>query len=192
MSNRIELEASYILGKDYSGLLKKINEKGYKIYEKIIEEDTYYTDKEMTFVRDRVCLRIRKTNEDRLELTFKPKTDNLTEKYGKKEVNIALQVEDYQDIKFMLENLDFDEYVSFKKDRTVYSKVIDGFEHNIMLDRIEGVGNFVEMEILADTEEEKEKLHDELDRFVAELECDRLEEKNAPYRDIVKAYYDKL
>ena len=191
MANRIELEESFILKNDDRELLRKIDEKGYKFLEQIVEEDTYFTDKAMSFVKERVCLRTRKTNDNRLELTFKPRTDSLTEQYGKKEINIELKIEDYQDIKFMLNSLGFDEYVSFKKDRTVYTKRINGFQHNIMIDKIEGVGSFVELEILANNEEEKEQLHDELDRFVEEFECHKLEEKKAPYRDIVKAYFDQ-
>lgn len=189
MANIIELEASYKLGDDYTDILEKIKLYEYDFNAHIIEEDTYYTDKEETFIKDRICLRTRKTNDDSLELTYKPKTDDLTEKYGKKEVNISLNVKDYQDIKFVLNSLGYAEYVSFKKDRTIYTKMINSFVYNIMIDRIEGVGNYIELEILANTEEEKEKLASELDKFVLMFECEKLEEKNKPYRDIVKDYY---
>lgn len=190
MSNIIELEASYKLDGNYDELLKKINEKGYKFSYNTIEEDTYYTDKEKEFVKNRICLRTRKKNDEKLELTFKPRTDDNTEKYGKKEVNISLKVDDYDDMKFVLKNLGYNEYVSFKKDRTVYSKNINGFEHNIMIDKLGKIGNYIELEILAKTENEKEKLHNALDKFVKEFECEKLEEKKKPYRDLVKEYYD--
>ncbi|MBE5822104.1 MAG: class IV adenylate cyclase [Clostridiales bacterium] len=191
MANIIELEVCYVLNEDYKDILEKIEKYGYTFNAHIIEEDTYYTDKQETFIKDRICLRTRKTNEDSLELTYKPKTDNSTEKYGKKEVNISLNVKDYKDIKFVINSLGYDEYVTFKKDRTIYTKVINGFEHNIMIDKIEGIGQYIELEIIANTEEEKEKLHDELDNFVRIFECDKLVEKNKPYRDIVKEYYIK-
>ena len=158
MASRIELEASYHLGENYEDILEKIKEQNFKLVEDSVEEDTYFTDKNLEFVKSRTCLRTRKTNEDFLELTYKPKTDNSTEKYGKKEVNLRLDPKDYEDTKYVINQLGYIEYVSFKKYRQVYSKNINGFEYNIMIDKIDGVGNFIELEILANTEEEKEKI----------------------------------
>ena len=182
MANIIELESSYKIN-NFTSLLKKITEKGYKYNYHVIECDTYYTDKDYEFIKDRVCLRTRKTNNNKLELTFKPKTDDTTEKYGKKEFNISLDVRDYDDIDFVLNKLGYKKYVSFKKDREVYSKIEKGFEHNIMLDEIDGVGKYIELEIIANTEDEKEKLHNELDRFISEFDCNNLVEKKKSYRD---------
>lgn len=186
MSNIIELEASFILDRNEDLIFSKIKEKNFIIKEETIEEDTYYTDKEMTYIKDRVCLRTRNTDNKRLELTYKPKTDNKTEKYGKREVNIQINVEDYEDIKYVIEELGFIEYVSFKKHRKTYSKIIDNTEYNIMVDEIENVGKFIELEILTDTIEKQLKLKTKLDEFVTEIGCDSLDEKKQPYRDIVK------
>lgn len=186
MSNRIELEASYILAKDYTNIYDKIKKENFVFISKNIEEDTYYTDKEETFIKSRICLRTRKINEDFLELTYKPKVDDKIEKYGKKEINIELKVDDYNDIKYIIEELGYIEYVSFKKHRETFSKKIDGIEYNIMIDKIENIGNFIELEILTDAEESKEKLAPKLDEFVQKFECDKLQEKMLPYRDIVK------
>ncbi len=186
MSNIIELEASFILDRNEDLIFSKIKEKNFIIKEETIEEDTYYTDKEMTYIKDRVCLRTRNTDNKRLELTYKPKTDNKTEKYGKREVNIQINVEDYEDIKYVIEELGFIEYVSFKKHRKTYSKIIDNTEYNIMVDEIENVGKFIELEILTDTVEKQLKLKTKLDEFVTEIGCDSLDEKKQPYRDIVK------
>lgn len=186
MSNIIELEASFILDRNEDLIFLKISEKNFLLKEETIEEDTYYTDKEMTYIRDRICLRTRNTDNERLELTYKPKTDNKTEKYGKREVNIQINVEDYEDIKYVIEELGFIEYVSFKKHRKTYSKIIDNTEYNIMVDEIENVGKFIELEILTDTVEKQLKLKTRLDEFVTEIGCDSLDEKKQPYRDIVK------
>ena len=188
MSNRIELEASYHLNNDYSEILDKIKKEDFKLISEVTEEDTYYTDKDLIFVNNRICLRTRKINEDYLELTYKPKSDDLTEKYGKKEVNIKIDAKDYSDIKYVLTELGYLEYVSLKKHRKTYSKEINNVEYNIMIDKIDGVGNFIELEILVDTEEEQKKLHDELDNFVERMSCSKLKEKEKPYRDIVKEH----
>ena len=163
MSNLIELEAGYKLT-DFENILKKIKEYDYKLNYRVTEQDTYYTDKDLEFIKNRICLRTRKVNNESLELTFKPRSDANTEKYGKKEVNIQLKVEDLEDIKFIIKNLGYDEYVSFIKHRTVYSKEEFGFEHNIMLDEIEGVGYFAELELISHNETEKEQLHAELEK----------------------------
>lgn len=192
MSNIIELEASYKLNNNYDNIMDKINEYGYTFKSHIIEEDTYFTDKEQIFIKDRICLRTRKTNDNKLELTYKPKTDNLTEMYGKKEFNICLNADDYEDIKYIITSLGYEEYVCFRKDRTIYTKTINGFEYNIMIDKLDNIGNYIELEILANTEEEKLSLATELDRFIQDFNCTNLEEKKLPYRDIVKEYYNNM
>lgn len=188
MSNIIELEASYILNENCDEIYEKIKQEKFKFVSENVEEDTYYTDKQETFIKDRICLRTRKVNEDFLELTYKPKVDNNIEKYGKKEVNIKLQPIDYEDIKYIIKELGYTEYVSFQKERKTYTKNIEGIEYNIMIDKIRDVGSFIELEILTDAEENKEKLAPKLDEFVQLFNCNKLKEKMLPYRDIVKKY----
>ncbi len=190
MSSRIELESSYHLGEDYDNILKQIQNEGFKLAENSIEEDTYFTDKDLEFVKNRICLRTRKTNEDFLELTYKPKSNDETEKYGKREVNLKLDPKDYEDTKYVIKQLGYIEYVSFKKYRNVYSRRDSELEYNIMIDHIGGIGNFIELEILADANYDKEKLRLKLDEFIQKMNCNKLKEKEKPYRDIVKEYKD--
>lgn len=190
MSSRIELESSYYLGEDYDNILKQIQNEGFKLAENSIEEDTYFTDKDLEFVKNRICLRTRKTNEDFLELTYKPKSNDETEKYGKREVNLKLDPKDYEDTKYVIKQLGYIEYVSFKKYRNVYSRRDSELEYNIMIDQIGGIGNFIELEILADANYDKEKLRLKLDEFIQKMNCNKLKEKEKPYRDIVKEYKD--
>ena len=128
MSNRIELEKSFILDEENEKRIQeKIKQEGFKLVSEEIEEDTYFSDKELNFVKNRVCLRTRKINDDHLELTYKPKSTEETEKFGKKEVNIELNVKDYEDVKYIIKQLGYIEYVSFKKYRTTYSKNVNGY-----------------------------------------------------------------
>ena len=191
MSNRIELEASYYLEKNHDKILDKIKQEDFKKIEEVTEEDRYYTDKNFSFIQNRICLRTRKIDNNFLELTYKPKSDNIkSKKYGKREVNLKLEPEDSEDIKYILEELGFLQYVSFKKYRKIYSKIIKNLQYNIMLDNIDGIGDFIELEILVNTEKQKEEFNDELDNFIKMFDCHKLKQKEKPYRDIVKDYLD--
>lgn len=192
MSNRIELERSFIITElDEKIIKEKIEKEDFKLVSEEIEEDTYFSDKDLYFVKNRICLRTRKINDDYLELTYKPKSTEETEKYGKKEVNIQLSVKDYEDIKFIINQLGYITYVSFKKYRTTYSKLVNGIERNIMLDELKDVGKYIELEVLSE-KEDKQKMLSELEDFIDEFECRNLERKQMPYRDIAKKYEDSL
>ena len=185
MANIIEMEESFVVD-DFRSILSKIKKEQFEFVDENIEEDTYYTDQEEVFIRDRICLRTRKINDEALELTYKPKTDNRTEQYGKKESNVQVKVSDYKDLQYIINELGYKEYVSFKKHRKTYTKTIDGIVHNIMLDTIEGVGKYIELEMVVHTKEEQESSRTELDDFVKRMGCQDLEKKSKPYRDIVK------
>ena len=187
MASIIEMEESFVIEDDFKNILEKIEKEKFKFVDENVEEDTYYTDPEETFVRDRICLRTRKTNEEGLELTYKPKTDNRTEQYGKKESNVQVRFSDYKDLQYIINELGYKKYVSFKKHRKTYTKTIKGIVHNIMLDSIEGVGNYIELEMIVHTKEEQEASRVELDDFVKRMGCSELKKKDRPYRDIVKA-----
>ena len=190
MSNRIELEKSFVLDEENERRIQeKIEQEGFKLVSEEVEEDTYFSDKELNFVKNRVCLRTRKINDDHLELTYKPKSTEETEKFGKKEVNIELNVKDYEDVKYIIKQLGYIEYVSFKKYRTTYSKNVNGIERNIMLDELKGIGKYIELEVLSE-KEDKQKMLSELENFLDEFECSNLEKKKKPYRDIAKEFAD--
>ena len=190
MSNRIELERSFILNEvEEKRIIEKINQENFKLVSEEIEEDTYFSDEDLYFVKNRICLRTRKINDNYLELTYKPKSTEETEKYGKKEVNIELNVKDHKDIKYIIKQLGYIEYVSFKKHRTTYTKTINEIERNIMLDELKDIGKFIELEVLSE-KENKSKMVSELEDFIDEFECRNLERKQMPYRDIAKKYED--
>ena len=67
MSNKIEIEASYYLDRNYDEILEKIKKEKFEKIEEVTEEDTYYTDKEFTFIRDKICLRSKRSTKSRIE-----------------------------------------------------------------------------------------------------------------------------
>lgn len=55
MSNLIELESSYCI-ENFEEILKKIKEKNYKFNYEVQEQDTYYTDKKLKFIKQKHAL----------------------------------------------------------------------------------------------------------------------------------------
>ena len=65
MSNRIELEKSFVLDEENEKRIQeKIKQEGFNLISEEVEEDTYFSDQELNFVKNRVCLRTRKINDD--------------------------------------------------------------------------------------------------------------------------------
>ena len=60
MASRIELEASYHLGENYEDILEKIKEQNFKLIEDSVEEDTYFTDKNLEFVKGKCVQNVNK------------------------------------------------------------------------------------------------------------------------------------
>ena len=145
--NVIELEKGFVLNDNHL-IKEEAIEKGFKLAHEVEETDTYFTDKDKEFVRTRTCLRIRRIDSNYMELTYKAKSSQDTERYGKKEVNIQVKPTDYEDLVTVLSGLGYIKYVEFAKYRKVYSKKENNVEYNIMLDNIKGIGDFVEFEII--------------------------------------------
>ena len=166
--NVIELEKGFVLNDNHL-IKEEAIKKGFKLAHEVEETDTYFTDKDKEFVRTRTCLRIRRIDSNYMELTYKAKSSQDTERYGKKEVNIQIKPTDYEDLVTVLSGLGYIKYVEFTKYRKVYSKKDNNVEYNIMLDNIKGIGDFVEFEIITHEDvsnsEREKKLADFIDEF---------------------------
>lgn len=73
MASRIEIESKFFCD-EKEKLYEIIKEYGMKEEEKIEEIDEYFTDMDCEYIKNRTCLRIRKTNDKQMELTFKGKS----------------------------------------------------------------------------------------------------------------------
>lgn len=189
--NVIELEKGFVLNDNHQ-IKEQAIEKGFKLAHEVEETDTYFTDKDKEFVRTRTCLRIRKVNSEYMELTYKSKSSQDTERYGKKEVNIQIKPTDYEDLVTVLQGLGFIKYVEFTKYRKVYSKKDDNIEYNIMLDKIKGMGDFAEFEIITHEDVSNSEREKRLADFIADFNMTNGVEKKKPYRDIAKEHFDKI
>ena len=188
--NVIELEKGFVLNDNHL-IKEEAIEKGFKLAHEVEETDTYFTDKDKEFVRTRTCLRIRRIDSKYMELTYKAKSSQDTERYGKKEVNIQVKPTDYEDLVTVLSGLGYIKYVEFTKYRKVYSKKDNNVECNIMLDNIKGIGDFVEFEIITHEDVSNSEREKKLADFIDEFNMTNGVEKKKPYRDIAKEYFDK-
>lgn len=188
--NVIELEKGFVLNDNHL-IKEEAIEKGFKLAHEVEETDTYFTDKDKEFVRTRTCLRIRRIDSNYMELTYKDKSSQDTERYGKKEVNIQIKPTDYEDLVTVLSGLGYIKYVEFTKYRKVYSKKDNNVECNIMLDNIKGIGDFVEFEIITHEDVSNSEREKKLADFIDEFNMTNGVEKKKPYRDIAKEYFDK-
>ena len=188
--NVIELEKGFVLNDNHL-IKEEAIEKGFKLAHEVEETDTYFTDKDKEFVRTRTCLRIRRIDSNYMELTYKAKSSQDTERYGKKEVNIQVKPTDYEDLVTVLSGLGYIKYVEFTKYRKVYSKKENNVEYNIMLDNIKGIGDFVEFEIITHEDVSNSEREKKLADFIDEFNMTNGVEKKKPYIVIAKEYFDK-
>ncbi len=134
----IEIKAR---AEDLEELREKIVKLGAEFVKKQRQVDTYFNHPGRDFAKTDEALRIRKVDDD-LFLTYKgPKLDRLTKTREEFEVKVADET-----AKIILKKLGFREVAKVTKSRDYYR--LSDFE--IMLDTIEGLGYFIEVEKRAD------------------------------------------
>jgi putative hydrolase of the HAD superfamily len=129
-----------------------------------------------------------------MELTFKGRSSEFGNFYAKTENNLTIPINEYNQTVNFLVSLGYQSYVVVKKYRDIYSIREDNIHYNIMIDDIEDIGAFVEIEVLG-----KKGIHDmarltkELNKLVTKFNHINLENANMPYRDFVaKEMYNKI
>ncbi|MDD3341565.1 MAG: class IV adenylate cyclase [Bacilli bacterium] len=193
MAKRVEIEKKFYC-ENIKKLEQVVMDTGFKLVETSHETDEYFTDIDSIFIKNRTCLRIRKTNEERMELTFKGKSKELTNLYAKTENNISLDIKEYKDTIGFLSTLGYYSYAIVNKKRLTYSHTDNDLTYNVMIDQINELGNFVEFEILStDDNQDMHCLKEKLDHFIEKFASIHLESADLPYRDFVaKSMYEKL
>lgn len=184
MGNRIEVEEKYFFN-DIDKLKEIIEKHKFNLVSNFSESDEYFTDIDSKYIENRTCLRLRKS-QDNVELTFKGKSNEFLNSYSKVEKNIEIGIEQYNDIKDILNKLGYYSYVIVKKERMTYTKTLNNLIYNIMVDKIENIGTFIEFEILSeDLNYDMKILNNKLRDFVSLFEKLNLQVANLPYRDFV-------
>jgi len=185
MSKRVEIEQKFYCTNNKK-LTNLITENGLVKSSEKYESDEYFTDINSVYIKNRTCLRIRNVDNKYLELTFKSKSKDFSNNYAKVENNINLSLADYDSIVGLLYSLGYFSYSIVNKKRITYSKRVDDYEYNVMVDEIKDIGNFVEFELLYYKEDKDiEFLQKKLNEFVNCFEIMNFESANLPYRDFV-------
>jgi len=193
MKIKVETEKKYYC-LEPEMLVKIALKNGFKETKEEIEIDEYFTDIDSLFIKNRTCLRTRKTNSEDLEVTYKGKSNNLLNLFCKLENNIHVNINEYDNVLNLFTALGFYSYVEVDKKRTVYELEKNSFKYSIMLDKLTDIGGFVEFEIIADSDNtSKEVLQNKLNEFISIFKELNLKEATKPYRDIVADHiYESL
>ena len=194
MSRRVEIEQKYYCN-NHEELLQIITQNKLKKVSERFESDEYFTDIDSVYIKNRTCLRIRNVNNEYLEITFKGKSKELTNNYAKIENNIKIDYSNYESAVGLLYSLGYFSYSIVNKKRITYTKKVEQYEYNVMIDKIENLGDFVEFELLYyDKDKDINHLQKKLNEFVAIFQKLNFESANLPYRDFVanKTYISVL
>ena len=134
---QIEIEVKSRLG-DRRALERMLRRMGARLHDDAVETDTYYNHPARDFAKTDEALRIRICR-GKATLTYKgPKLDQTSK--SREEINVAL--DDGKGTGAMLERLGFRKVASVCKKRRVF--LLGKFE--ICVDRVEGLGDFFEIE----------------------------------------------
>lgn len=188
MKIKVETEEKYYCN-DSKDLIDKLKELKFKQLKLKKEIDEYFTDINSEYIKNRTCLRIRKTDTSEMEITFKGKSIALLGQYCKLENNIKSSIDEYNNFVSLFTSLGFYSYVTVEKERYTFEKVKGKYKYSVMIDKLPNIGGFVEFEIISNQENSKEKdLKEELNNFVLQFKDLNLKEETRPYRDIVADY----
>lgn len=147
---------------DLEAVRARLEERGATVESEVVQEDTYYDAPHRSFPETDEALRVRRESSGgRTEsrLTYK---GPLVEAESKTRTEVETGVESGEDADDILTSLGFESVATVRKERE--RATLEGY--TVTLDRVEGVGEFVEVE----TEAEEEEIEPAREGAVAILE----------------------
>lgn len=129
--------------------------------------DEYFNHRLLDFAAQDIALRIR-SRDDRHILTWKGPTHDSNAKI-REEIEITLNADDRERFRKMLFGMGFHSVATVCKQRESLSVESEGATMTICLDTIEGLGTFVELEIVAGSESAIADAERSLDRLAKQL-----------------------
>lgn len=148
----LEVEVKYPVS-EFAALEKRLAEEKARCDGVREEADHYFNAPDRDFAKTDEALRIRRVGEANF-VTYKgPKRDARTKTRTEIEVGLAAGDRTAVDFMRLLEQLGYQPVAVVRKRRRVYHTQRAGFDLEICLDEVEGVGRFVELEIQAPEEQ---------------------------------------
>ena len=188
MAIRIETAQKYYC-LEPERLMKIAEQIGFKLISKFSETDEYFTDIKGSFVKDRTCLRIRKNDVGKMEITFKGKSESLVGQYCKFENNISVGMDQYDNYVSLFSSLGYYSYVEVLKNRIIYRLDNNKYTYSVRIDNVDMIGGFVEFEAQSlKNDVGKEELKQSLNKLISKFSSLNLKEVMDTYRDIVANY----
>jgi len=171
----VELRLTFNNEQEAIALESKLQSHGFEFHSESTEADTYFDGP--NFIEDKICLRVRRRG-DFVEMTYKgPSHAKENGFFSKEELN--LKIEDPETAFKMLSALGFPELVTVTKSRKTYKRSADNT--GIMIDTIEGVGVFLEIEVMSNDPTQARR---QILQVQKDLELTNLERTVLPYRDL--------
>jgi adenylate cyclase class 2 len=146
---RYEVEQKHVVA-DESHLFERLAERGVEVGPRVEQVDRYFSHPCRDFSKTDEALRIR-TVGDQSFVTFKgPKIDTTTK--TRHEIELPLDANDRDGARFgeLLESLGFKPVAVVRKRRRKFEIAFEGRKVEGALDEVEHVGQYVELELIAD------------------------------------------
>lgn len=149
-----EVELKFRLaGSQAEEVLSIINELGGKRSDSIEQQDLYFAHPQRDFVQTDEALRIRACGDENC-LTYKgPKVGGPTKTRHEIETTFGSGRQTCEQLAETLEILGFRRVRTVVKQRVAFALSWDGYDYTLALDTVEGLGEFIEIELLANEDD---------------------------------------
>lgn len=154
-----ELEMKAKIDRYTRGRIEQMVKKA-EFLEERIEEDDYFSSPIKNFEETDEALRIRKSGENTI-LTYKgPKIDAISK--SREEIEVLVS----GDIDPLLQRLGFNKFIRIKKKRKLYRYK----EFTVTIDDVEGLGEYIEIELKSENKEDVRKIENLFDTLLLNSE----------------------
>ncbi len=172
-----EVEMKFPLAVGYAALEAKLAVLGAVAGETQSHADRYFRHPVRDFAQTDEALRLRSVD-GRNVVTYKgPKIDPVTKTRQEIEIEYASGETENQRFAELLIRLGFSESLTVRKTRRVYHVAWQGWDVEVLLDEVEGLGQFAEIETLAE-EDEKEAAKQCILSLAVELSLEQSERRS--------------
>lgn len=187
-----EFDAKFFC-EDDTKLISQLLEDGFELKSKNDEIDIYFTDKDGKFVDERTFLRVRKKENQIIEISYKDKTKGGDELHHLKESNILSKVKSYDETVKFFNILGHSKYITVYKDVEIYTRKYDNVMYNVVVEKVPEIGSFIEFEVISPKSMDKTIVKENFKKFVENYkEYDINKAKRIPRDYVAKKQYCDL